>query len=149
MLSPSDLNGHQSRARAGLTRCWKLEAGRAHGWRTRADGVLRIVQGQAWVTLDQAPRGYGCAAGDHCLGPTQTLAVRAGYHLVIESLDHRPVQFEWEPQTALTRARQRWAQSVAPPLADLRQAAVLASVALWRLARVLLCSLALPVFRRR
>ena len=149
MLSPSDPNWHQSTAHAGLAACWKLEAGRAHGWRARTDGVLRITRGQAWATLDEAPRGYGSAAGDHCLGPGQALAVRAGRHLVIESLDHNPVHFEWQPQTALARARRRWAQAVAQPLADLRQAAALAGLALLRLARGLLCCLALPVFRRR
>ena len=42
MLSPSDPNWHQSPARAGLATCWKLEAGRAHGWRTRTDHRLTV-----------------------------------------------------------------------------------------------------------
>lgn len=131
MLSPFDQKLHQS---GDLTGCWKLAAGRALSLRPRADAVLLVTRGQAWVTLNERLRGYGQESGDHFLQAGQHLPVRAGRHLVIESLDRLPVHFEWAPVAGTARgAHLCRAESVAQPLSDLVHAAALAGSALLRL----------------
>lgn len=129
MLAPNDPELHQSIRAAGLAGCWQLAAGRALSLRLRTAGVLQITQGQAWVTLNERERGHGEDAGDHFLGPGQRLPVRAGRHLVIESLDQAPVHFEWLPATAPPHGK----VAVVRPLADLARAAALAGRALLQL----------------
>lgn len=74
---------------------WQLAPGRALSLYPRTDGLLRITQGRAWATLDIQPRGHREEAGDHCLQVGEQLLVRAGRHLVFESLDSEPLGFEW------------------------------------------------------
>lgn len=133
MLAPNDPELHQSIRAAGLAGCWQLAAGRALSLRLRSAGVLQITRGQAWVTLNERERGHGEDAGDHFLGPGQQLPVRAGRHLVIESLDRAPVHFVWLPAAALPRRAPRWPAEVVRPLADLARAGALAGRALLQL----------------
>lgn len=134
MLTPFDPKLQQSMRAADLAVCWKLAAGRALSLRARSDAVLQLRQGQAWVTLNERPRGHGQDGGDHFIGPGQQLPVRAGRHLVMESLDRAPVHFEWLPAQAAARStRSHGAAAVAQPLGDLLQAVSFAGDALLRL----------------
>lgn len=134
MLSPCDPKLQQSFGVAGLAGCWKLAPGRVFSLRPRMDGVLRIIQGEAWATLNEGPRGHGSESGDHFLQAGQQLPVSAGRHLVIESVDKAPVHFDWTPGAATRRlAGSRWEEAVVPPLRDLARAVWLAGSALVRL----------------
>lgn len=132
MLSPCDPKLQQSFKAAGLAGCWKLAPGRVLGVRPRTEGVLLITQGAAWATLNERPRGHGNESGDHFLQAGQQLPVCAGRHLVIESMDRAPVQFEWTP-AARWSPRSRWDEAVRQPLRDLHRAGWLAGSALLRL----------------
>lgn len=133
MLAPNDPELHQSISAAGLAGSWRLAAGRALSLRLRSAGVLQITQGQAWVTLNERPHGHGVESGDHFLGPGQQLPVRAGRHLVIESLDQAPVHFEWLPAPTLPFPLPHGPVALVRPLADLARAAALAGRALLQL----------------
>lgn len=134
MLSPCDQKLHQSIRAAGLAGCWRLAPGRVFGLRLRSHGVLRITQGRAWITLNERPHGHSNESGDHFLQAGQQLPVRAGQHLVIESLDPAPLQFEWTPAVVTWRLpRTRWNEAVMQPLHDLARAGWLAGSALLRL----------------
>ena len=138
MLPACDPDQHQF-----LSPCWRLEAGRAISLRTRDDGVLRVVRGQIWATLDETPVGPAHESGDHFLGPGQQLSVRAGRHLVIESADGLPVHFVWLAQCP--------SGSTWQALRELGHAAALTGRALTRLLAGVTLSLgsALLTLRRR
>lgn len=148
MLSPCDPDVHQSTAAAGRARERRLAPGQAHSLRLRRDGQLQVREGRAWVTLDEAPLVRGTECGDFFLEAGQQLAVRAGRHLVIESLDQNPVHYAWQPCPVMQRLRQHWQLGVGQPLADLGQAGVLAATALVRLLAGSVMLTLLP-FRRR
>ncbi len=144
MSSLGDHELQQSLGPAGLAGCWKLAPGRALSLRPREAGVLRIRQGRAWATLDERPRGHGPDAGDYFLLAGEQLAVQPGRHLVIESLDHGILGFEWlHAPVALPLRVSHWNETVLQPLADLCRAAQLACAALLRLLRGLLGTLVL------
>ena len=134
MVSVCDPHLHQSFHAAGLAGRWTLAPGRALSLRTRTEGTLRILAGHAWVTLDARPRGPSDELGDHFLHAGQTMVVRAGSHLVFESMDQDPIHFDWQPHEVprLTPAV-RWQQAVVLPLRDLRRGAWLTVTALVRL----------------
>ncbi len=136
MLSPGDTELQQSRLRATAAGHWQLAPGRALSLCPRCDGVLRITRGRAWLTLDVPPHGPAAEVGDHCLCAGEQLRVRAGRHLVFESLDPVPVDFEWlQLPVAVPLRVSRWNESVVLPLADLGRAASMAGRAAWRLLR--------------
>lgn len=66
--------------------------------------TLRVVEGQAWVTL-----GEGAVDGSDvfvCAG--QTLPVRAGQTVVVEPLGPRPVQYRWTRAVAAAGQAAWW-----------------------------------------
>lgn len=131
------LNYQQSQNQAsmmGPAGCWKLLPGRALSLYPMQDSVLLLVQGQAWLTLNMAPRGWGDGSGDHVLRAGQQTRVPAGRHLVLESLDAESVFFDWLPApVTLQVSSSRWEESVLRPLRDLGLALWLSGGALRRL----------------
>ena len=101
MSASLDTKLQQSREAGGPTGPWQLAPGRALSLYPRPDGLLRITHGRAWATLDLPPCGRREEAGDHCLQAGEQLPVRAGRHLVFESLDPVPLCFEWLPAPAV------------------------------------------------
>ncbi len=55
--------------------------------RPKAPGVLRVTQGCAWVTFDDAADDVSVQAGDHFLNANQDLHIKAGQALVMEALN--------------------------------------------------------------
>ena len=54
--------------------------------RPKASGVLRVTQGNAWVTFNDAANDASVQAGDHFLNSNQYLHIKAGQVLVMEAL---------------------------------------------------------------
>lgn len=122
---------------AAIAGGWKLMPGQAISLRPGAPGVLRVVQGQVWATLDGSRPACGDVLGDHILQAGQQLAVRAGQHLVFETFaraNETPVYFEWTPLAApLYRRAERCRAALVRPLRDLAQALRMAGGALRQL----------------
>lgn len=141
MAFSRDTKLHQSQDAGAVAGSWQLAPGRALSLYPRAEGLLRITRGRAWVTLDLRPGGHRDEAGDHCLCAGEQLRVRAGRHLVFESLDPAPLWFEWVPVPA---SEQLPVTSRVLPLAqawsEFWQSARLTVRALLRLVRGLLCT---------
>ena len=102
---------------------WKLAPGRALSLQPRQPGLLRVAQGQVWVTLDVPQHGAGNELGDYFLHAGEQLAVGPGQHLVLEPfarVGQQPVFFEWTPtpEAQRTLAIQN-AGAVTQPLRDL------------------------------
>ena len=136
MASLGDHELQQSFDAVGIARCWNLAAGQVLSLRPRGAGILRIREGQAWVTLDERPSGHGPEAGDHFLRVGDQLPVAFGRHLVLESVDEGPLGFEWLPLAPGAARQQR--EPLQHTLGDLCAAAQLAGRALLRLLRGLL-----------
>lgn len=121
---------------------WKLAAGQALSLQPREAGLLRVAQGQAWVTLGIAPHGAGNELGDYFLRAGAQLAVSSGQHVVLESFERaqqQAVLFDWTPGLAVVQAPA--AQNVGPvaqPMRDLGLALGLVGTALLHLGRGLL-----------
>lgn len=89
---------------------WKLAPGQAISLQPREAGLLRIAQGQVWLTLDGPHTGHGNESGDQFLKAGQGLGVRAGQRLVFEPCGkprETPVYFEWMPGARVSGLR-RW-----------------------------------------
>lgn len=127
---------------------WKLGTGRALTLQARESGVLRVEQGQVWVTFDAPHHGLVDDLGDHFLRSGQEVALPAGKRLVMESWSSEsgsdvpacsPVYFSWTPQS--TRPTQaaapakttRGQAAVVQPLRELCLALGVATLALGRL----------------
>jgi len=128
----------------GLAGFWKLGAGRALTLHAAQSGVLRIAHGRVWATFDSASQDAEVRAGDHFLSRGESLTLKAGESLVIESFSAghaASAYFSWEPVAACAAVRQPaaepagWRAGVLQPLSDLRAAFGLAAGALGRLAR--------------
>jgi|GEM_PF-780864 len=128
----------------GLAGFWKLGAGRALTLHATQAGVLRIAHGRVWATFDSASQDAEVRAGDHFLSRGESLTLKAGESLVIESFSAghaASAYFSWEPVAACAAVRQPaaepagWRAGVLQPLSDLRAAFGLAAGALGRLAR--------------
>lgn len=79
-----------------------LAPGCAQSLRSNAPMALRVMQGRAWVTLDDGPdAAHTEAAGDVFLHAGQTLWVVKGQHVVIEPLGRDAVQFCWRAASAV------------------------------------------------
>lgn len=72
-----------------------LASGAARSLRPTTAMQLRVVCGQAWLTLDDGPHGWREASGDLLLQAGQSVRVGAGQHAVIEPLGGRSLQFQW------------------------------------------------------
>ena len=142
-------NGHV----AGLAGFWKLGTGRALTLRASQAGVLRIAHGRVWATFDHASQDIQVRAGDYFLGRGDSLSLRAGESLVMESFSAghaASAYFSWEPTAACAEVTQlaepsSWRAGVLQPLVDLRAAFGLAAGALRRLGRGLLLGAAAAV----
>ena len=83
-----------------------VAAGAAITLAPRAAMVLRIAEGQAWVTLNVGPHGE--AGGDVFLFPGQTLQVAAGQQAVLEPLGGRSLRYRWTVAQALGASPAPW-----------------------------------------
>lgn len=122
---------------------WKLAHGRALSLLPHQAGLLRLAQGQAWVTLGLAQHGAGNELGDYFLQAGEQLAVSPDQHVVLEAFtpaNQQPVFFEWTPGLAAMQAAAdpTHADSVALPLRDLGLALGLVGTALLHLGTGLL-----------
>ena len=117
-----------------------LPAGQALTLQARQAGLLRIVQGRAWITFSHADQSLRVPAGDHFCGAGQGLPLAAGDVVVMESWgasDEALARFSWDAacegsaMTGLVLAGSRL--SVLQPLQDLRLALGLAAGAAMRL----------------
>jgi hypothetical protein len=104
MLVHSRHKLHQSQSAPTLSVCGQLIPGLAFSWWPREAGVFSVTQGGAWLTLDGPHSGPGNELGDHVLQVGQTLVVRAGQRLVIETWGAESVHFAWTP----TRQASHW-----------------------------------------
>ncbi|MES2585075.1 MAG: DUF2917 domain-containing protein [Pseudomonadota bacterium] len=121
---------------------WKLAPGRAFSLQPRQAGLLRVAQGQVWVTLDVAQQGAGNELGDYFLGAGEQLSVRPGQHVVLEPFkqsQQQAVFFEWTPNPVHVQSSvAQDADAVKQPLRDLGQALGLVAMALLHLGTGLL-----------
>lgn len=113
---------------------WKLAPGHVLSLQPRRAGLLRVAQGQVWVTMDVPHQGAGNELGDHFLHAGEHLAVGPGQHLVLEPFaraGQQPVFFEWTPLpgSMLTLSGHN-ANPVTQPLRDLGLALGLVGTAL-------------------
>ncbi|MEO8389103.1 MAG: DUF2917 domain-containing protein [Polaromonas sp.] len=135
-------NGHVD----GLAGFWKLGVGRALTLRASQAGVLRIAHGRVWATFDGASQDIHARAGDHFLMRGESLTLRAGESLVMESFSTghaASAYFSWEPASVRVEVPQEadaagWRTGVLQPLVDLRAAFGLAAGAVLRLGRGLI-----------
>ena len=100
MPSPNFLELQQSTRVAGLSGHWALASGQAISLRSRAPGVLRVAQGRVWITLSGPHPALGRELGDHFLRQGESLPLRAGSCVVMESwCEAADTQacFEWVP----------------------------------------------------
>jgi hypothetical protein len=127
----------------GLAGFWKLGAGRALTLHAAQAGVLRIAHGRVWATFDGASQDLQVRAGDHFLMRGESLTLKAGESLVLESFSNghaASAYFSWEPASIRVELPQvaepaGWRTGVLQPLVDLRAALGLAGGALARLGR--------------
>lgn len=113
---------------------WKLVAGRAITLQPREEGTFKVAHGQMWATYDGPHPGALNETGDHIVGAGQTLRLRAGQRLVVESWNWQsPSYFSWEPLPVPTRRLAPRFNAVVQPLADLRLALVFGADAIARL----------------
>lgn len=69
-------------------------------------GVMRVVRGRVWATVDGPHSGPANDLGDQVLQQGEALQVRADQRLVIEPwarLANEPVYFSWEPLEGVER----------------------------------------------
>ena len=123
MSSSNFLEFQTAQSRDTVSGFWKLAPGRALSLQPRNAGLLRVAQGQLWVTLDVQQQGAGNELGDYFLHAGDQLVVNPGQHLVLEpfeNADQQAVFFEWAPsaETAGNLAAQD-ASAVTLPLRDL------------------------------
>ena len=71
---------------AHVSERFKLSTHRALTMRPKSSGVLRVTQGSAWVTFNDAANDASVQAGDHFLNSNQDLHIKAGQVLVMEAL---------------------------------------------------------------
>ena len=123
MTSSHFLEFQTAQSKDAVPGFWKLAPGRALSLQPRNAGLLRVAQGQVWVTLDVQRQGAGNELGDYFLHAGEQMAVNPGQHLVLEPFDRTGLQavfFEWTPsvETAGSLAP-RNVDAVTQPLRDL------------------------------
>lgn len=114
---------------------WVLPKGRAMTVRPRTAGVLRVVSGRAWATLDVSRHTPLLETGDHFVALGHDLQLRAGQRVVVEAWPYKGqegIQLQWvaQPQTCLVT---RFQTNVVQPLRDVGQGLGLVVRALGRL----------------
>jgi hypothetical protein len=114
---------------------WVLPKGLAVTLRPRVAGVLRVVSGRAWATLDVSRHTPLRDAGDHFVALGHDLQLRAGQRVVVEAWPYQGqdgIQLQWvaQPQTCLAT---RWQTRVVEPARDMGHGLALVVRALGRL----------------
>ncbi|HSV80341.1 MAG TPA: DUF2917 domain-containing protein [Ramlibacter sp.] len=131
-----------------LAGTWKLARGQAVTLRPASAGIVRIVHGRVWATVDGPHGGTPSDSGDHVLGVGRSMWVQPGQRVVLEPWSRGgSAYFRWEPAPAPAAvpaaAHRRNMAEVLQPLAELRAALRLGGDAFVRLL-VGLGRLALP-----
>lgn len=78
-----------------------VRTGHAASMTPRSAMLLRVAEGQAWVTLSQGPHPHAdlahdaAASGDVFLHAGQVLRVAAGQQVVVEPVGDRRLQYRW------------------------------------------------------
>ena len=127
----------QQSTSASLPGTWKLAPGQAITLQPREEGIFKVAHGRVWVTRDGPHRGAGNQSGDQFVTVGQTLRLRAGERLVMESSNwtrRTPSYFSWEPLPERARSTAPGVSAVTQPLADLRLAFAFGGHAVARLA---------------
>ncbi len=114
---------------------WVLPKDRAVTLRPRTAGVLRVVSGRAWATLDVSRHTPLTESGDHFVALGHDLQLRAGQRVVVEAWPYKGqdgIQLQWvaQPETCLAT---RWQTNVVEPMRDIGHGLALVARALWRL----------------
>ena len=114
---------------------WVLAKGKAVTLRPRTAGVLRVVSGRAWATVDVFRHTPLLETGDHFVALGHDLQLRAGQRVVVEAWPHKGqdvIQLQWvaQPQACLAT---RWQTNVVEPARDIGHGLALVARALWRL----------------
>lgn len=142
MSTSNFLEFQTSRSQDSVPGFWKLAPGRALSLQPRQPGLLRVAQGQVWVTLGARHQGAGNELGDFFLHAGEELAVSPGQHLVLEPFERAQQQavfFEWTPSLdAVQVPAIQNAAAVALPLRELGLALGLVGSALGHLGMGLL-----------
>lgn len=115
---------------------WVLAKGRAVTLRPRTAGVLRVVSGRAWATLDVSRHTPLLETGDHFVALGHDLELRAGQRVVVEAWPHKgqdEIKLQWVAQPEPCMAT-RWQAKVVEPLRDVGHGLALVVRALGRLA---------------
>lgn len=124
----------ESASRTTSRRGWVVAAHQALSLRPAGCSELRIIGGDAWVTLQQTHPDEGVV--DHVLRAGETLAVPAGAHLVMEPwTSGQALRFDWTEWSGAQARPQRFAREVVAPSRELAQALGQAAVAFGRLLR--------------
>lgn len=114
---------------------WTLPQGRAITIKPRTAGVLRVVSGRAWATLDVSRHTPLTETGDHFVALGHDLQLRAGQRVVVEAWAYKGqdgIQLEWVPGPENCMAT-RWQMRVVEPLRDIGQGLALVARAMGRL----------------
>lgn len=114
---------------------WSLPQGQAVTIKPRTAGVLRVVSGRAWATLEVSRHTPLTETGDHFVALGHDLRLRAGQHVVVEAWAYKGqdgIQLEWVPQPENCMAT-RWQANVVQPLRDIGQGLALVVRAMGRL----------------
>lgn len=122
---------------------WRLAPGQVISLLPKTSGRLSVRDGLAWITMTGDDPCPATQPGDHFLAASQSLAVRAGCHLVLEATARpgEPVKglvFEWSESADLHSAsdavaRPGWRVQVLEPAKDLLRALGDGAVAFMRL----------------
>jgi hypothetical protein len=114
---------------------WSLPKGHVVTLKPRTAGVLRVVSGRAWATLDVSRYTPLTDSGDHFVALGHDLQLRAGQRVVLESWPHQgddAIRLQWLPQSD-SCAVVGWQTRVVAPLRDMGHGMALAARASWRL----------------
>jgi hypothetical protein len=114
---------------------WALPKGSAVTLRPRTAGVLRVVSGRAWATLDVSRHTPLLETGDHFVALGHDLPLRAGQRVVVEAWPYKGqdgIQLQWVAQPEMCLAT-RWQTNVVEPICDMGRGLALVARALWRL----------------
>ena len=117
LSSPSAV---RSAAGAAVQNLRSVRAAQAMSLRPRAPMLLRVAEGQAWVTLSEGPHPvahsaenadgeYGTVdSGDVFLCVGQVLRVAAGQQVVVEAVGGHRLQFRWTAAEARNESPAPW-----------------------------------------
>ena len=114
---------------------WKLPHGHAVTLKPRTAGVLQVVSGRAWATLDVARHTPLADAGDHFVALGHDLPLRAGQRVVVEAWPYHgqdSVRLQWVPLPE-SGAASRWQATVVEPARDIGDGLALVARSMLRL----------------